>query len=265
MLPYVLEQPVLDPFIPGKREQQFGRVTIYEYEQGLLYIRGKLTQQIGPGVYRIWPFQRRRIVVLDTRTQSLTVVGQRFLTADQLPVTLDLLAEYRIVDAVAALHKVVNYQNQLHTDLQLALRTVVGNATMDALLREQAALNLQILDLVRSVGAAYGMEVARVAIRDVVLTPKVRDLLMKEAETKCLAQAALLAAREEVATLRALSNAARMAADNPYLLRLRELDALRSAAQTPGATLVFGVGNVVPVDTAKAKAKPPTAEHGQEE
>lgn len=246
--------------IAGKREHQLGKVTIYEYEQGLLYVRGRLTKKLGPGAYRIWPFQRKRIVVVDTRSMSAVVSGQRFLTFEQMPVTLDVLAEYRIVEPTTALHSVQNYQSQLHTDLQLALRAIVGSATIDSLLREQAGLNTRLLETVRASALGYGLEVSRVAIRDVVLVPRVRDLLMKEAETKRLAQAALLAAREEVATLRALANAARMAADNPYLLRLRELDAVRAAVQTPGTSLVFGLGNAVPVELPRSKPTLPAAE-----
>jgi regulator of protease activity HflC (stomatin/prohibitin superfamily) len=92
--------------------------------------------------------------------------------------------------------------------------------------------------------------VLNVGIKDVILAPKVRDLLMKEAEAKRVAQATLIGAREEVAALRALANAARLAAEHPQLMRLRELDAVRAFAQTPGNTVVVGVNGLTPLPTA---------------
>lgn len=94
----------------------------------------------------------------------------------------------------------------------------------------------------------YGLRILNVGIKDVILAPKVRDLLMKEAEAKRVAQAMLIGAREEVATLRALANAARLAAEHPQLLRLRELDTVRAFAETPGNTVVVGVGGVMPLE-----------------
>jgi len=92
----------------------------------------------------------------------------------------------------------------------------------------------------------YGLRVLNVGLKDVILAPKVRDLLMKEAEAKRVAQATLIGAREEVAALRALANAARLAEEPPQLLRLRELDTVRAFAQTPGNTVVVG-GSLTPL------------------
>jgi hypothetical protein len=96
----------------------------------------------------------------------------------------------------------------------------------------------------------------------VILAPRIRDLLMKEAEAKRLAQATLIGAREEVSALRALANAARLAAEHPELLALRELDAIRCFAQTPGNTVVVGVqGAIVP----RPRRSAPPAEAPAEE
>jgi hypothetical protein len=83
---------------------------------------------------------------------------------------------------------------------------------------------------------------------------------MKEAEAKRTAQATLIGAREEVAALRALANAARLAVEHPELLALRELDAIRAFAQTPGNTVVVGTqANLVP----RPRRGPPAADRGE--
>ena len=229
----------------GRREATRGPVTVYEYERGLLYVRGKFQRVLEPGRYRIWPFTHRRIVTVDMRRASLQVVNQKLLTADQITVTLNVVADYEVSDLAAAVHKVADFRAQLYEDAQLATRNVVGAATVDGLLQDRTRINGEILDAVKPLADGYGVRALTVGIKDVILALKVRDLLMKEVEAKRVAQAMLVGAREEVATLRALANAARLAADHPHLLRLRELDAIRAFAQTPGNTVVVGVNGLV--------------------
>jgi regulator of protease activity HflC (stomatin/prohibitin superfamily) len=229
------------------REATFGVVTIYEYERGLLYVRGKFERVLEAGRYRILPFTHKRIVVVDVRRATAQIINQKLLTADQITVTLNVVADYEITDVAAAVHKVANFRAQLYEDAQLAVRNVVGAVTVDVLLKERIGINAQILEAVKPLAETYGVRVLNVGIKDVILAPKVRDLLMKEAEAKRVAQAMLIGAREEVAALRALANAARLAAEHPQLLRLRELEAVRTFAQTPGNTVVVGVGGVMPL------------------
>jgi regulator of protease activity HflC (stomatin/prohibitin superfamily) len=249
-------------FFGPHREATRGAVTVYEYERGLLYVRGAFRAELPPGRYRIWPFTHRRIVVVDTRRAALQIVNQKLLTADQITVTLNLVADYEISDVVAAVHRVADFRTQLYEDVQLAVRNLVGAAPIDSLLQERTRLNEQALQAVRPAAAAYGVQVLQVGVKDVILAPRIRDLLMKEAEATRLAQATLIGAREEVAALRALANAARLAAEHPELLALRELDAIRAFAQTPGNTVVVGTqGNLIP----RPRRGPPPAEAPVEE
>ncbi|HZP82487.1 MAG TPA: slipin family protein [Chthonomonadaceae bacterium] len=231
----------------GQREIKQGVATIYEYERGLLYAGGKLIRVLEAGRYRIWPFTHRRIVIVDTRRAAVQIANQKLLTADQITVTLNIVADYEIADVEAAIHRVASYSTQLYEDVQLAARNSVGAVTVDALLQERDRLNAQIREAVRALAESYGVRVLNVGIKDVILAPKVRDLLMKEAEAKRVAQAMLIGAREEVAALRALANAARLAEQHPHLMRLRELDAVRAFAQAGGNTVVVGMGSALPL------------------
>jgi len=229
-------------FETGRREYERGTVTIYEYERGLLYKNGKLLRVLESGRYRLWPWSHSRVEVVDVRRQSAQIANQKLLTSDQITVTLNVVADYEIADVTLATHRVTNYQSQLYEDVQLAARNIVGAVTVDALLEKRMEINAQIQEAVTSGAATYGVQVLTVGVKDVILAPKVRDLLMKEVEAKRVAQAMLIGAREEVAAMRALSNAARLAADNPALLRLRELEVARTFAGNGGNTLVMGLG-----------------------
>lgn len=248
-------------YMTGRREYSRGVVTIYEYERGLMYRGGRLEKVLEAGRYRIWPFSHAMISIVDVRRASAQIVNQKLLTSDQITVTLNVVADYEITDVAAAVHGVVNYQTQLYEDTQLAARNVVGAVTVDALLEDRLAINAQLLEAVAPLAAGYGLRVLTVAIKDVVLAPKVRDLLMKEVEAKRVASAMLIGAREEVAAMRALANAARLAEENPALLRLRELEVARSLASNAGNTLVMGLdANASFARKGKANATVPASE-----
>ena len=238
----------------AQREHTRGAITIYEYERGLLYHHGRLDRVLEAGRYRIWPFTHRRIVIVDVRRASAQITNQKLLTADQITVTLNIVADYEFADVAAAMHRVADFRTQLYEDVQLMARNVVGAVGVDDLLANRVEINAQIGGAVRPLAEGYGVRLLTVGIKDVILAPKVRDLLMKEVETRRLAQAMLIGAREEVATLRALANAARLAAEHPHLLRLRELDTVRAFAQTPGNTVIMGVNGTLPLKGATGHA-----------
>ena len=169
-------------FFGPHRTADRGAVTVFEYERGLLYVRGAFRRVLPPGRYRLWPFTHRRIVVIDTRRATVQIVNQKLLTADQITVTLNVVADYEVSDPDAAVHRVADFRGQLYEDVQLAVRNVVGSEPVDALLQERARTNARILEAVQPPAEAYGVRVLSVGIKDIILAPRVRDLLMENAE-----------------------------------------------------------------------------------
>lgn len=235
-----------------------GAITIYEYQRGLLYQQGQFIKVLLAGRYRLWPWNMSKIVIIDVRRTTTHISNQKLLTSDQITVTLNLIADYEINDVKLATHAVANYSSKLHEDVQMAARQVIAGITVDELVQSRASINTQIQEMVAPLVQEYGITLHGAAVIDVILAPKVRDLLMKEVESRRVAQAMLIGAREEVAAMRALANAAKLAQDNPALLRLRELDVARSFSQNAGNTLVMGLdkANVNLSTSAKTKSSP---------
>jgi regulator of protease activity HflC (stomatin/prohibitin superfamily) len=250
----------------GQRTQENGAVTIFAWERGILYRKGAFVRVLESGRYLIWPFSDERVVVVDVRRANVQVAGQKLLTADQITIALNLVADYEIIDVALALHSVQDFKAQLYEDVQLRTRDVVGAQTVDELLQNRSTINAQIFEQVAALALLYGVRVLAVGIKDVILAPRVRDLLMKEVEAKRIASAMLIGAREEVAAMRALSNAARLAAEHPQLLRLRELDAVRAFAAQGSNTVVWNTSDdklsLSPNVAARAGAKPSRDEEG---
>jgi regulator of protease activity HflC (stomatin/prohibitin superfamily) len=168
------------------------------------------------------------------------VSGQEIMTADKVTLRLNAVVTYRIVDARKAVSATDDVRQALYRETQLALRAVVGARELDAFLTEKDAVSQDIENDVRRRASELGLEVTSVGIRDVILPGDMRDLMNKVTEAKKAAEANLISRREEVAAMRSQANTAKLLAEIPTLMRLRELEVLEKIASTGNLNVVLG-------------------------
>jgi regulator of protease activity HflC (stomatin/prohibitin superfamily) len=232
-------------------------VIVREYERGLLYRQGRFVELLPPGRYASWRWQDCRIDRVDIREVSQTVEGQEILTGDKIGVRVTLIAQFRVVDPVAARHAVVDYHSQLYQDLQLTLREAITGRTLEDLLKERDALSVTLQVNVAPRAKGYGVELTRVGVKDMVLPGSVRAVFLQEVEAELKGRASLVAARHEVAAARARANTARLLQENPQMLRLQELETLAQLASKAGNVLIIpGLDSLL---TRPPAARPPEA------
>ncbi|MDP9281759.1 MAG: SPFH domain-containing protein [Chloroflexota bacterium] len=112
------------------------RLTIFEYQRGLLYRYGRFKGLLGPGTH--WIFRPATAVqTIDVRETLLPLTGQELVTADGVSIKISLAARYRVVDPEKAINNVASYLIVLHSLLQVALREVVGQQPIDQLLQQR--------------------------------------------------------------------------------------------------------------------------------
>src|SRR5438132_153441 len=143
-------------------------VVVREYERGLLYCDGKFVELLGPGRYAHWVWEHCQIDRVDVREVSQTVEGQEVLTADKLGVRVTLIAQFKVVDPVAARHTVGDHSSQLYQDLQLTLREAITGRTLEELLSERDVLSGKVQADVAPRAAKYGVELTRVGVKDMI-------------------------------------------------------------------------------------------------
>mgnify|MGYP002635850249 CR=1 FL=1 len=85
-----------------------------------------------------------------------------------------------------------------------------------------------------------GLAIASVGIRDVILPGEMKDLMNRVTEAKKAAEANLIFRREETAAIRSQSNTAKLLADSPMLMRLRELEVLEKVASAGKLNIILG-------------------------
>ncbi len=212
---------------------------IRDYQRGLLYDKGRFVGVVEAGRYRYWPWEGKRIDVVDVRETSQTIEAQEILTSDKIGIRITLIAQFRVSDPVAARHQVENHISQLYQDLQLTLREAVTGQTLEDLMQNRDALSSGVQAEVAPRAAKYGVELSRVGVKDIVLPGPVRSVFLQETEAELKGRANLVAARHEVAAARARANTARLLQENPHLIRMQELELLASLASKSGNVIVI--------------------------
>ena len=233
-------------------------VTVFEYQAGLLYRKGRLERTLGPGRYfALSP--SKKIVVEDMREQLLSVPGQEVLTSDNLAVKVSLSTRVRVTDARLKAHAAERPLDVLYSDMQVALRKAVATRALEALLADRGAIGAEVAAAAKASASARGLEVLAVDVLDVMLTGEAKRAYADIFRAKKDGEAALERARGETAALRNLANGARMLNGNPALYNLRLLQAL-SMPTAKGATIVLNAsGGTWPLPGV-GQAEPPRAD-----
>lgn len=252
LVPLILGVVALGLFawlILSRRQQ----VVVYEWHWGLHFRRGRFVRVLKPGLYRF--FQPPSTwMLLDRRIQTLAVPGQEVLTKDALGIKLTLHAEYQIEDAVRLVRTLPAWTQSdvataIYPIIQLPIREAVSEHTLDELLQNRDMLPERVMIAASARLAETGVKLVHVAVRDIMIPANLREAFAAVTMAQKQGAASLERARAEVASMRALANAARMAQDHPALLQLRALQAVQ--ASEGKNTLVLDLsGQGVPLKTA---------------
>jgi regulator of protease activity HflC (stomatin/prohibitin superfamily) len=240
------------PALTAELEQVIPRseyvdVTVQAHEMGLRYEQGRLAGVLEPGRYKLWthPEAQVRIAAADMRRTELTITGQELMTRDKVSLRLSLSVAYAIEDVVLATHKVDNVRDAVYSATQLAARGYVAGVTLDELLEGRDAFTRFLAQEVQPKAKAFGVRVDDLGVKDVVLPGEMKTLLNRVIEAEKAAAANVISRREETAATRSLVNTARLMADQPILLRLKELEAMQEiAARIHEVRIVVGAENL---------------------
>lgn len=231
------------------------RVTVYEYQKGLKYTKGRYAATLNAGQY--WIFSTfSSVVPVDIRPQFVTIQGQDVVSADGVTLKVSIAAEFQVADPNVAINKNLNFNSSLYLTLQMAVREIVGKEKIDTLMENRAGFSSKLTELTSSKATEYGLKLISADIKDIMFPGEMKKAFAQVVKAQKEGQAALERARGETAALRSLANAARMMDDNPNLLQLRALQAL---AESGGNTLVLGLpsGSLPLVQRGEKPSVPP--------
>src|SRR6058998_608990 len=154
-----------------------------EYERGVVFRLGKLLRAKGPGLVLLIPIVDR-MVRMDLRVVTIDVPKQEVMTRDNVPVTVDAVVYFRVVEPEAAVVKVENFLKATSLIAQTTLRSVLGQAELDELLSHREKINRTLQEIIDRQTEPWGIKVTAVEVKDMVLPEGMKRAMAKQAEAE---------------------------------------------------------------------------------
>lgn len=211
------------------------RIKVEHGHAGMLFIDGAFVEALKPAAHVFWNVGQTLVVqMIDLREHALDVTGQEVLTKDRVSIRVNLSATYKVVDAGKAITAVKSFEDTLYRALGHAFRKTLSTKTLDEVLAQKGRVDDEAAAEVRATVERAGLEVSAITLKDVILPGEMRDILNRVVEAEKEAEAGDIRRREETADTRVLLNTAKVMADNPAMLRLKELETLEAVADKVG-------------------------------
>jgi len=206
-----------------------------EYERGVIFRLGKLQGAKGPGVIFLIPIVDR-MVKMDLRVVTIDVARQEIMTRDNVPVSVDAVVYFRVVNPVDAVIKVENFWKATSLIAQTTLRSVLGQAQLDDLLAQRESINAKLQEIIDRQTEPWGVKVTAVEVRDVALPDSMKRAMAKQAEAERERRAKIVNAEGEFQAAEKMAQAAAVISKEPMALQLRYLQTMREMASEHNTT-----------------------------
>ena len=219
-----------------------------EYERGVVFRLGRLLgDPKGPGLFLLIPIVDRMVKV-DLRTVTLNVPPQEVITKDNVPVRVNAVAYFRIVEPNNAIVQVENYMVATSQIAQTTLRSVLGQHVLDELLSERDKINAILQAIIDEATSPWGIKVSVVEVKDVEIPAGMQRAMARQAEAERERRAKVISAEGEFQASERLKDAAAIMAQQPITVQLRYLQTLLEIGAANNSTIVFPI----PIDLLTA-------------
>jgi regulator of protease activity HflC (stomatin/prohibitin superfamily) len=226
----------------------FGVVRVLrEYERAIMFRWGRLVEpQRGPGL--VWKIPIvDQLVKVDLRTITLNIPPQEVITKDNVPVRVNAVAYFKIIEPRDAIIQVENFMVATSQIAQTTLRSVLGQHTLDELLSEREKINELLQGIIDEATAPWGIKVSIVEVKDVEIPSGMQRAMARQAEAERERRAKIINAEGEFQAAEKLKDAALVIEEHPIALQLRYLQTLLELGAGSTSTIIFPA----PIDLIK--------------
>lgn len=213
------------------------RIEVWPAYVGVILVSGK-PKVLKPGQHKVWGKSRPELVFLGP--ENMWISAQEIQTTDNIAARYSFSLQHHITDPLIALSAKNSYSKiiqgmsittdmvPLYRAVQAQVRLVLASKSVEEIRERSEEISKTILELLRPEFSKWGRELESIFLMDIQLPASIRNAQHQAETERILAAATLEKARSEVASLRALANAAKMIDDNPNLAVLRKIQAIES-------------------------------------
>jgi regulator of protease activity HflC (stomatin/prohibitin superfamily) len=212
-----------------------------EYERGVVFRLGRLLDPPkGPGLFLLIPVVDKMIKV-ELRVVTLVIPPQEVITRDNVPVRVNAVAYFQVVDPAASVVRVADFSLATSQISQTTLRSVLGQHVLDELLSERDKINVILQKIIDEQTGPWGIKVNVVEVRDVEIPSGMQRAMARQAEAERERRAKVISAAGEFEASEKLTEAAAVISEHPIALTLRYLQTLLEIAGPNSSTTIFPI------------------------
>ncbi len=150
-----------------------------EYQRLVVFRLGRCIGEKGPGIVLLIPIVDRAVRV-DLREQVREIPQQTSITKDNAPISIDFLWFYKVLDPVASVLQVGNFELAAQGMATTTLRSVIGGILLDDVLSERETINNILRTRLDEVTGRWGVKVTNVEIREIVPPREVQEAMNRQ-------------------------------------------------------------------------------------
>ena len=193
-----------------------------QYERAVVFFLGRYDRTAGPGLYLLIPFLEWQTKI-DLRTLTNAVEQQETITRDNVPIKINAVIWRRIVDPARSVIEVRDVGNTVIQVAVTALRSIIGQHSLDEVLKEQESISADLQIAIDRVTEPWGVKVERVEMKNVEIPESMQRAMAQEAEAYREKRARLIKAEAELEASTLLKNASELLTQSPSALELRRM------------------------------------------
>ena len=209
-----------------------------QWERMVVLRLGRFVGLRGPGLFWIIPFIETVPRRIDQRVITSGFAAEQTLTMDTVPVNVDAVLFWMVVDAEKAALEVQNYSSAVSWAAQTALRDIIGRTSLANLLRGREQIEAELQQLIDKRTTPWGVTVESVEMRDIVIPNQLQEAMSREAQAMREKQARIILGEAEMEIARSFEQASLVYKDNPTALHLRAMNMLYEGLKEKGALML---------------------------
>ena len=209
-----------------------------QWEQAVVLRLGKMNRTVGPGVFLTIPIIEYVTICIDQRMRCTFFSGEQILTADLVPVDVNAVFYWMVWNARKASMEVTGYQYAVSNAAQACMRDVIGSMELEELATRRRQIDNEIRDQIAEITEPWGISVATVKIRDIIVPESLQNALSKAAQAQRERDARVILAEVEKDISLMLVEAANVYDQNERALQLRAMHAVNDGMRENGSMVV---------------------------
>lgn len=197
-----------------------------QWSRAVVLRLGRFHALRGPGLFLIAPIIDTIPYWIDIRVITSTFNAERTLTKDTVPVNVDAVLFWKVVDPMKAALGVADYQSAINWAAQTALRDVIGKTILADMLEGRDKISEELQRIIDRRAEPWGINIISVEVKDVLIPPALEDAMSMQAQAERERQARVILGDSERQIAEKFGEAAATYANNPTAFHLRAMNML---------------------------------------